>query len=397
MRIAFFTDSFYPKVNGVTTYIGVVTRALVEEGHEVMVVAPRWEGTTTHDVEKFVPGAKIVLVPGLKMFFYPDLKMGTPTPKTMGEITKFTPEIIHFHTPALMGLEATILARVLKVPLVTTFHTYYMEPESFAAIGLREKGVVSKILQESLWKISERIHSPCDAVIAPTEYVGLDLQNRWEDAHIKVITGAVELSAFSKHKHRDYLRKKYKLDQSTVFLSVGRLSAEKHYDVLIVAFSMMLMKHPEARLVFIGGGSARDELEHITKVLGIDYAVKFIGEVSYKEITSRNYYSLGDVFVTPSTWDTQGLSVVEAMASGLPVVAFNYRAMPEVIGKGGILVKHLDQYGFAKAMGKLAGDAKLRERIGKLAVIQSKKYNISMHINKLLKLYKKLIENKHDK
>ncbi len=390
MRIAYFTDSFYPRVNGVTTYIGVVTRALVKAGHEVMVMAPSWEGVSIRSVEKFVPGAEIVLVPGLKMFFYPDLKMGTPTPKTMREITKFAPEVIHFHTPALMGLEATILARVLKIPLVTTFHTYYMEPESFAAIGLREKGAVSKILQESLWKISERIHSPCDAVIAPTEYVGGDLQSRWKDAQVRVIPGAVELSAFGKHKYRDSLRKKYGLTDSIVFLSVGRLSAEKHYDVLIVAFSMMLMKHPEARLVFMGDGVARAELEHITKVLGIDYAVKFIGEVSYKEITSLNYYAIGDVFVTPSTWDTQGLSVVEAMASGLPVVAFNYRAMPEVIGQGGILVKHLDQYGFAKAMGKLAGNIKLRKELGKAAVSQSKKYKISTHVKTLLKLYREL-------
>ena len=342
-------------------------------------------------VEKFVPGATIILVPGLKMFFYPDLKMGTPTPKTMREITKFAPDVIHFHTPALMGLEATILARVLKVPLVTTFHTYYMEPESFAAIGLRENGAVSKILQESLWKISERIHSPCDAVIAPTEYVGKDLRGRWKKVNVQVIPGTVELGVFGRHRYRNNLRKKYGLDKALVFLSVGRLSVEKHYDVLITAFSMILMKYPSARLVFVGGGPARKELEYITKVMGIDRAVLFVGEVPYKELVVENYYSMADVFVTPSTWDTQGLSVVEAMASGLPIVAFNFRAMPEVVGKGGILVKHLDQYGFAKAMGKLAGSVKLREELGEEAIIQSKKYNIGTHLKTLLSLYHQLI------
>lgn len=396
MRIAYFTDSFYPRVNGVTTYVGAITRALMAMGHEVMIVAPEWKDSSHKEVEKFVPGAKIILVPGITAFFYQELKMGTPTPKALGKVRKFAPEIIHFHTPALMSLEATLLARLLKIPLVTTFHTYYMEPEGFAAIGLREGGVVSKILQESLWKISERIHSPCDAVIAPTQYVGDDLQGRWRDARVKVIPGAVELTAFSRHKHRDSLRKKYGLNDSTVFLSVGRLSAEKHYDVLIVAFSMMLMKHPEARLVFMGGGVARAELEHITKVLGIDYAVKFIGEVPYKEIMSLNYYAIGDVFVTPSTWDTQGLSVVEAMASGLPIVAFNFRAMPEVVGKGGILVKHLDQYGFAKAMGKLAGNKNLREKLGKLAVAESKKYNINNHVGDLMELYINLVKKRNN-
>lgn len=390
MRIAFFTDSFYPKVNGVANYVGVVTRGLISAGHEVMIVAPRWDRTSESKVKQFVPGAKLVLVPGVRPFFYPELKMGTPTLKEMGKVTKFLPDILHFHTPALMGLEATLMAKMLKIPLVTTFHTYYMEPETFAAIGLREHGPVSKLLQDSLWRISEGIHSPSNAVIAPTRYVGRDLRKRWKKVQVKVIPGAVELVAFGKHKYRSSFRKKYGLDDSIVFLSVGRLSAEKHFDVLIAAFSMMLMRHPSARLVFVGGGSARDELEHITRVLGIDYAVKFVGEVPYKKIVEHNYYAMGDVFVTPSTWDTQGLSVVEAMASGLPVVAFNHRAMPEVIGKGGILVKNLDQYGFATAMGRLAGSAKLREEFGKAALVQSKKYNIDDHVKSLTRLYQSL-------
>jgi len=393
MRIAFFTDSFFPHIDGVTTYVGVVTRALVAEGREVMVVVPRWEGVSISRVKKFIPGAKVVLVPGVSAFFYPNLKLGTPTPKSIGEVRKFSPDIIHFHTPAFMGLEATLLAKLLKVPLVTTFHTYYMEPEGFAAIGLKENGAVSKILQESLWKISETIHKPCDAVVAPTEYVGRDLLARWKKVNIKVVPGAVELGAFGRHKYRNILRKKYGLDNKTVFLSSGRLSAEKHYDVLITAFSMMLMKHPNSRLVFVGGGPAREELEYIVKVLGIDAAVVFVGEISYTELTLKNYYSMGDVFVSSSTWDTQGLSVVEAMASGLPVIAFNFRAMPEVIGKGGILVKHLDQYGFAKAMGKLAGSLKLREEFGKEAVSQSTKYNIDTHLKNLLSLYDQLISD----
>lgn len=392
MRIAYFTDSFFPKVNGVATYVGVITRALISLGHDVMIVAPRFEGTTVQVVKKFLPGAKVVLVPGVKMFFYPDLTMGTPTPKSLEEVRKFSPEIVHFHTPALMGFEATLFAKLIKVPLVTTFHTYFMEPEGLAAIGLKENGAISKILQESLWKISERIHRPCDVVITPTEYVGKDLRDRWKKVNIQVIPGAVELGAFGKHKYRNILRKKYGLENNIVFLSSGRLSAEKHYDVLITAFSMILIKYPNSRLLFVGGGPAREELEYIVKVLGIESAVVFVGEVTYRELTSKNYYSMGDVFVSPSTWDTQGLSVVEAMASGLPVVAFNYRAMPEVIGKGGILVKHLDQYGFAKAMGELAGSGTLRVRLGKLAVQESKKYRIDTHITSLLQLYGDLIK-----
>ena len=267
-----------------------------------------------------------------------------------------------------------------------------MEPEGFAAIGLKENGAISKVLQDSLWKVSETVHKPCDVVIAPTQFVEQDLHQRWEGVVIKEITGAVELSAFAKHSHRRSLRKKYGFDKEILFMSVGRLSPEKHYDILITAFSMILMKHPMARLVFVGGGGIKSELEYICRVLGIEHAVKFIGEVSYAELTSKNYYSMGDVFVTPSTWETQGLSVVEAMASGLPVVAFNYRAMPEVIGKGGILVKHLDQYGFAKAMDKLAGSAKLRDQVGREAVIQSKKYNINKHVRRLVVLYEQLVE-----
>ncbi|MBP9670476.1 glycosyltransferase [Candidatus Woesebacteria bacterium] len=397
MKIAYFTDSFYPHVDGVTTYLGVITRKLIKEGHEVMIVAPRWKGVSVAEVQKFVPEAKIVLVPGVKPFFYPDLKIGAPTPKSIVDVRKFAPDVIHFHTPGFIGFEASILSKLLQVPLITTFHTYYMEPEGFVAIGLKETSPVSKILQESLWKISESIHKPCDVVIAPTKYVGKDLNRRWNGVPIKVIPGAIETDNFVNTKERKSLRKELGFDDELVFLSVGRLSPEKHYDSLITSFSMMLMKYPNARLVFIGSGSVRQELEYIVKVLGIDHAVSFVGEIPYKVLTEKNYYSVGDVFVTPSTWDTQGLSVIEAMSSGLPVVAFKYRAMPEVVGKGGLLVKHLDQYAFATAMGKLAGDATIREELGKLAIIQSKKYKISTHVDKLLSLYKKLIEDKHDK
>lgn len=394
MKIAFFTDSFYPHVDGVTTYLGVIVRALVASGHKVLVVAAGWDNMEVSKVKKFIPGASVVLVPGVRPFFYPDIKMGTLTPKSLRVVRKFAPDIIHFHTPGFISFEATILARLLKTPLVTTFHTYYMEPEGFVAIGLKDTGAISKILQESLWKISESIHKPCDAIIAPTDYVGKDLKSRWENMNIQVIPGAVELAAFNNHKERSNLRKIYGLDKEIVFLSVGRLSPEKHYDVLIAAFSMILMKYPNARLLFLGNGMAKEELQYVVKVLGIEHAVIFAGEVSYDELTSKNYYSLGDVFVTSSTWDTQGLSVVEAMASGLPVVAFNYRAMPEVIGKGGILVKHLDQYGFAKAMGKLAGSEKLREKLGKQAIEESKKYKISTHVDSLIGLYNELIASK---
>ena len=390
MKIAFFTDSFFPHVDGVTTYIGVITRALLALGHQVMIVAPRWKGVDIKKVEAFVPGAKIVLVPGVKVFFYPDFKLGTPTTKSAGEVRKFAPDIIHFHTPGFMGFEAALLARLLKVPLITTFHTYYMEPEGLVVLGLKENSVMSRVLQESLWKISEKIHQPCDAVIAPTKYVGKDLKNRWKKTNVQVIPGVVELKSFANHQYRDELRKKYGLsDKEMVFLSSGRLSVEKHYDLLITAFSMILVKYPHARLVFMGDGSVKAGLQYIAKVIGIENKVLFIGGIPYEELSAKNYYSIGDVFVTPSTWETQGLSVVEAMASELPVIAFNYRAMPEVIGKGGLLVKHLDQYKFAKAMGKLASNAKLRKDLGEKAIDQSKKYEIAPHIKNLLGLYQK--------
>lgn len=395
MKIAFFTDSFFPHTDGITTYIWVITRALLALGHQIMIVAPSWKGVDIKKVEEFVPGAKIVLVPGVKVFFYPDLKLGTPTPKSVEAVRKFSPDVIHFHTPSFMGFEATLLARLLNVPLITTFHTYYMEPEGLMAIGLKENSTMSKVLQESLWKISEKIHQPCDAVIAPTNYVGNDLKKRWKKTNIQVISGVVETESFGNHHHREELRKKYGINEKEiVFLSSGRLSPEKHYDLLITSFSMMLMKYPQARLVFMGSGPAKVGLQYIVKVMGIEKSVLFIGNIPYKELVAKNYYSMGDVFVTPSTWETQGLSVVEAMASGLPAIAFNFRAMPEVISRGGLLVKHLDQYQFAKAMGRLAGSAKLRKDLGNKAIIQSKKYEINPHIEKLLGLYQKIKEEK---
>lgn len=394
MRIAFFTDAFFPFITGVTTYVAGVTKALIADGHEVLIVAPRRDKGDLLQVMKFVPGAKVILVPGVRPFFYPDLKLGTMTPSSLNEVKKFLPEIIHFHTPGFMGFEATLLAKLLKIPLVTTFHTYYMEPEGFVAIGLKETGTVSKILQEALWKISEKVYQPCDAVIAPTNYVATDLKSRWRDINISVLPGSIDLEAFRNQKYRQSLRKLYKLKSEIVFLSVGRLSAEKHYDILITAFASVLKSQPESKLVFIGDGAAKVELKYISKLLGIEKSVIFIGEISYQKLTLKNYYAMGDVFITPSTWDTQGLSIIEAMAAKLPVIAFKYRAMPEVVGKGGLLVKNLNPQGLATAMEKLANNPKLRIKLGKLASLESNKYQIKAHVQGLLSLYKNLIKAK---
>ena len=391
MRIAFFSDSFYPHVDGVTSYIRVVTEALIAKGHEVLIVAPKRAEATLLATQRFAPGAKVLLAPGVKMFFYPDFCFGAPSPKVLFAVRKFTPDVIHFHTPTFLGMQAIMMAKVLKVPLITTFHTYYMEPEGFVAIGIKSTGKVAELLQESLWKVSEQIHNPCDVVVAPTEYVGKDLKKRWKKVEVEVIPGAVELSPFGNQSNREMLRTKYKLGKGVVFLSVGRLSPEKNHETIMTSFAMILMKHPDAKLVFVGDGLGRKDLEYLAGVLGIRDSVVFVGNVPYQTLTKQNYYAMGDVFVTASTWDTQGLSVVEAMAAGLPVVALKYRAMPEVVGRGGILASFGDPRSFARAMSELAGKKQLMQRLGACAQSEAQKYKIDTHVERLEKLYARLI------
>ena len=396
MKIAFFTDSFYPRKCGVTTYLTSTIKRLRELKHEVMIVAPKHKnGPNEQELNKLF-NIQSTLLPSMSSIIYPDFKIGTPTPNSLLKIRHFQPDIIHFHTPGTVGFEAVLTAKILKKPLIATFHTYFMEPEGFKIMGLNPQGKTAEVLNKALWGFAARFHNPAQIIIAPTKYVALDLKKRWKNKNIVTIPGGVDLSLFQDRSRRKTLRKKFQLENNFTVLTVGRLAHEKNLHVLIEGFSIFHQQCPNSRLLIIGDGPIKINLEFYSQALGLENSVIFAGAIPYQKLSTDNYYSLADVFVSASTWDTQGLSVVEAMSSGLPLVVPKIKAMPEITQGASILVKPNDPQSIGNALKKLANNTILRKKLSAKAKEVSKNFSIKTSTDRLLLLYQEVLaENKN--
>lgn len=392
MKIAFFSDSFYPRKCGVTTYLTVTIQELVKRGHEMLMVVPKHKNSLNEKEMEAKFGCKFILLPSVSVRYYPDIKLAAPTPRSAVRVRRFKPDLIHFHTPGPVGVEGLLVAKALKVPIVVTFHTYFMEPEGFRLIGLKQEGRASSLLNKSLWKVAEGIHKPANAIVAPTEYVAKDLQARWPKQRIETIHGGVRIDSFRDNSMRKDLRESLGItNQEFAMLWVGRLSFEKNLDLILEAFALTEQEVPKIKLVMIGDGPARESLELLTQALELPEKVIFTRAISYQELVERNYYSLADMFVTASTWDTQGLSIIEAMAAGLPVVAPNVKAMPELVEGIGELVEPNNSEAMAEAILKLLRDDQLRVKYSKQAKVEAKSYSVESSVDELLELYQDLI------
>ncbi len=391
MKIVFFNDSFYPGQDGVITHITVTAQQLLALGHEVMVVAPNNNlGIDEQDIKNKL-NIETVLIPSVSSFISPAFRIGAPTPRSLVRVKKFNPDIIHVHSPASAGLEALFIAKLLKKPLVATLHTYFMEPEAFTIIGLKQESGATKILNKAMWQYAKKFYQSARAIVTPTRYLAKDLKKRWQKSRIELVSNGIDLSKFRNHSNRLQLRKQYQLQDNFVILSVGRLSYEKNLNLLVTAFAKILSKYPQLKLVFVGDGPSKKNLQFCSNALGISKSVLFIGAIAYQELVAKNYYSLGDIFVTPSTFENQSLAMMEAMAAGLPVVAPKVKAMPEIIGKAGILVKPNDVSSLANAMVKLYTKPKVYQQLAKETQSRSENFAVEKTVTQLLKLYSSLL------
>jgi len=391
MKIAHFTDSFFSK-NGVSTYVTVTAIELIKRGHQLLIVAPKYDHSSNEEEAEKQFNCQFVLLPSVAAIPYPDFRIAAPTPQSFLKLKKFNPDIIHLHTPGPVGLEGLLTTKALKTVLVSTFHTYFMEPEGFQVVGIKRDSVASPLLNRALWQLAAHFHKPCQAIIAPTKYVAKDLHSRWSNSRIETIPGGISVAKFAQTDSRVKLRRQYHIrDDEQVLLWVGRLSYEKNLDVLVEACALALETNQRIKLVMVGDGPARRSLEYMIKALELSDRVVITGLVSYQTLMDENLYALADLFVTASTYDTQGLSIIEAMAAGLPVIAPNVKAMPELVKGNGLLVKPFSSKAMASAINRLLGNHKLYQRYVKKAREKAQLYSVEKSVDLLEKLYEELL------
>ena len=386
VRIAFFTNCYKPLVNGVVTSISSLKEAYQRKGNEVYIFAPRVEDYV--DQEKNVFRYRSVNVTG-------KVKFPLPIPlsfKVKKVITEFNPDIIHIHHPFLLSSVAIMYGKKLGIPKILTIHTQY-EQYAYYIYPIPER-----VTQEAIKMIISNLAYKTDCITTPSASMKKIIENYGIKNRIEVIPNAIHLISFKEDDElkRTEIKKKYNLkEDNKIILFVGRIASEKSIDKVIKALAIIKKRNSsKEKLLIVGNGPAMDELKQLTRSLKVEEDVIFTGTVSYEEI--QHYYKMAYVFTIASTTETFGIVTIEALASGVPVVAVKAPGAADILTDGldGLLVDD-DVEKIANALEKIIKEPELREKLSLGALKTSEKYNIDTISERMLNLYREVIKMKN--
>jgi 1,2-diacylglycerol 3-alpha-glucosyltransferase len=379
MRIAMYTDSFYPYLSGVSTAVLVLAQSLATAGHQVFIQAPRPK--IAADTTFLHPNITLNYVASMDIKIYPDFRVGTGLPLSMRKIRDFNPDIIHVHTPLSVGLEGTLVAKALGVPAVQTFHTYYMTEDAMKILGIHNQSLAQLVVKGG-WQLHRAISRFYDVTTVPSQFVADELLQHDTPGKIIVCPNMLDDANYSPHPNFG--------EYTQNFLHVGRLSPEKRVNLLLDSFALVHAKNPETKLIIIGDGPDRNDLFAQSIELGIAPFVTWFGKIPSEELIRRHLFHHGDVFVTQSRYETFGYTTLEALAHQLPVIALACRGTTELVGDAGILIPDTEDEaiavdGIAEAM--LAITKMKLSPLRKKAYAQAQNYRPAVLLPKYIAMY----------
>ncbi|MFP4683669.1 MAG: glycosyltransferase family 4 protein, partial [Ectothiorhodospira sp.] len=333
LRIALVTETFPPEINGVAHTLHQMVKSMLERGHRVHLIRPRQHrsdrGTLTpHDrlVEQLTPGLP---VPG-----YKGLHMGLPAGRSIRAAWgRERPDVIYLATEGPLGRSALSAARSLGIPVISGFHTNFHSYSRYYGIGFLEPLIGGYL---------RRFHKRTHCTLVPTTALREELAQK-DFGTCRVLARGVDTTLFSPTRRDPQLRREWGLEADDIaVIYVGRLAAEKNLQLAVDAFRAMQARDPRARFILVGDGPEAPRLRR-------EHPDLILAGVHTGEALARHYAS-GDVFLFPSTSDTFGNVVLEAMASGLVVVSFNYAAARENLrhGESGVLAPFGDHDRFVQ-------------------------------------------------
>jgi glycosyltransferase involved in cell wall biosynthesis len=369
VRVALVTENFLPKLDGVTRTLAMLLEHLERRGDRVLVLGP---GTAP----KHYAGARIVRAPGVPLPFYPELRLLFPRPEFERVLNRFRPDIVHVVDPMALGAASIRWAQRLRAPLLASYHTNLSDYCTHFRLGM---------LAGPVWAYRRMLHNQCDATLCPSPSTMLQLHRRGF-SQLGVWGRGVDAQLFDPARRSPAWRRCVAgSDTRPIVLYVGRLSHEKNLDALACAFSSLRGK--DAHLVIVGDGPARERLAHALS----GRPVTFTGYLRGEELATA--YASADVFAFPSLTETFGQVALEAMASGLPVVAFDAEGVCDLVSddRTGYLIPPGDVAGFAGALRALVAAPELRWRLGMCARLSAERCAWSEVMDGLVRIYELII------
>jgi 1,2-diacylglycerol 3-alpha-glucosyltransferase len=380
MRIAHFTNTYKPNINGVVRSISTFRDALTRMGHQVFVFAQETRGY--EDREPF-----IFRYPGIEVPHY-DYSFSLPvSPYIDWVLPALKPDVIHSNHPVLLGQVATEKSEKHNIPLVFTLHTRFTQ---YSYILPFSQAFVQGMMVDLLARYMER----CQHVVTPSDNIRQMLANYCGVGDkVTTIPTGINLVPYQDADGAS-IRRRYGLELKRVLVTNGRLSMEKNWKTLLAAVAPVFQKYDDVRLLMIGDGPLRHDLEDYMEELGIRERVIITGLVPFDEIPS--HLKAGDIYCFASVSETQGLVTMEAMAAGLPVVAVRATGSRDVVDEGvqGLLT-HNDSEALARAILRLLDDSALRARLRAAAAVKARQFDSSIQAEMMLAVYERAIEDRH--
>jgi glycosyltransferase involved in cell wall biosynthesis len=374
LKIAFFTETFLPKVDGIVTRLTKTVQHLAAGGDEVVVFCPEGAPDT-------YMGARVVGVPAMPLPLYPELKLALPRPAVAEALERFQPDLVHVVNPAVLGLGGIWLARTRGYPLVASYHTHLPKYLEHYGMGM---------LEPLLWELLKAAHNQARLNLCTSTAMVQELSEKGIQ-HTDLWQRGVDTELFRPELRQQATRDKLlggHSDSGKLLLYIGRLSAEKQ----IERIRPVLEAIPDARLALVGDGPHRQQLEAYFRGL----PATFVGYLAGEELASA--YASGDAFVFPSSTETLGLVLLEAMAAGCPVVGANRGGIPDIVSDGvnGCLYDPDGKDGGANsltaAVQRLLGDPQQRQALRQAARAEAEHWGWAGATAQLRRFYTRLLE-----
>lgn len=368
MRIALFTETFLPKVDGIVTRLKHTVEHLQRFGDQVLVFSP--EGGLRE-----YKGAKIHGVSGFPLPLYPELKLALPRPSIGEALGAFKPDLIHVVNPAVLGLAGIYYSKSLGVPLVASYHTHLPKYLEHYGLGM---------LEGLLWEILKGVHNQAQLNLSTSTAMQQELTEHGIE-RVEVWQRGVDTELFRPELASQEMRSRLSqgCPDAPLLIYIGRLSAEKEIDRI----KPVLETIPNARLALVGDGPYREELEKYFA----DTPTHFVGYLAGEELASA--YASADAFIFPSRTETLGLVLLEAMAAGCPVVAARSGGIPDIVTNGvnGYLFDPTDEEGAIAAAQRLLDPGNERETLRQNARLEAERWGWAAATRQLQQFYQDVL------
>ncbi len=382
LKIAFYTDSFLPAVDGVVISILNFRKELQRRGHEVHIFA----GGNSHSREMAKSYKNVHIIRGVKFKKYPQYSLAFLPFYPSLEVMRTRFDINHAQTPFLIGAQGLIRSKLNRTPLVGTFHTMVTDPSTIREYTFDNKTLQRFIIRYS-WNYMRLFYNSCNEVIAPSAVIR-DLLAKNGIPGADIVPNSVDLERFNTKVDGSGVRSRLGFsDRDQVVLYTGRVSKEKRLETMIRA--ARLIKEDRVKFLVVGTGPAYDHYKSMVRKNGLGHRFTFTGFIPNKELPQ--YYAASDLFCIPSKFETQGMVALEAMACGKPVVGADFLALKELIvpGSNGEKFRPNDHYDCARKIRKVINNTSSYKDMSSTAGL----YSLENTTDRLLDAYKRILDN----